>query len=160
MRMDHSAPVVKPMLTVVTGPPCSGKSTYIREHATLGDLVIDFDHIAQALGSPDTHNHPDLIRFVTMAARRIAIDTAIQCHQRTNGAHNIWIIDSRPTAATLRAYRRAGAHVVQLRADPAELHRRADAAGRPDRWHALIDDWFATRMPTPARTARTPSEQW
>lgn len=37
---------------VVTGPPCSGKSTYVDEHANRGDLVIDLDRIAYAVGYP------------------------------------------------------------------------------------------------------------
>lgn len=38
------------MLHVICGPPCSGKSTYVREHAEDGDLLVDYDVIAQAFG--------------------------------------------------------------------------------------------------------------
>jgi predicted kinase len=31
------------MLTVVTGPPCAGKTTYVRNNAKPGDIIIDFD---------------------------------------------------------------------------------------------------------------------
>lgn len=34
------------VITVVTGPPCSGKSTYVRTHARPGDIIVDFDAIA------------------------------------------------------------------------------------------------------------------
>ena len=33
--------------TVVTGPPCSGKTTYILNHMAEGDIMVDFDRIAQ-----------------------------------------------------------------------------------------------------------------
>lgn len=46
------------MITIVAGPPCSGKTHYVREHAGPSDLVIDWDEIAIALGSPNTHIHP------------------------------------------------------------------------------------------------------
>lgn len=36
-------------LTIVFGPPGSGKSTYVQEHAGSGDLVIDLDLIAAEL---------------------------------------------------------------------------------------------------------------
>ena len=40
------------MLTVVTGLPGAGKAAYVAEHKDPGDIVIDFDLIAEAIGSP------------------------------------------------------------------------------------------------------------
>jgi predicted ATPase len=34
---------------VICGPPNSGKTTYVQQHAALGDLVWDFDTVADAL---------------------------------------------------------------------------------------------------------------
>lgn len=127
------------MLTVVTGPPCSGKTTHAQTHAKPGDIVIDYDHIAQALGSPDTHDHPSAIAYVTEAARRAAIRAAIGCHRR--GAR-VWVIDTEPTDQRRHQYNQAGADIITITADPAELHRRASQS-RPKRWHAVIDQWFA-----------------
>lgn len=127
------------MLTVITGPPCSGKSTYAREHARPGDIVIDYDLIAQALGSPDSHDHPYAIRRTAIIARRAAIGAAIEAHHTGT---TVWIIDSDPPRSRLHTYRQAGAQFVNLTADPAELHRRADAE-RPARWHELIDRQLA-----------------
>lgn len=122
------------MLTVVMGAPRSGKSTYVREHTKPGDIVIDFDVLAQALGSPDPHDHNQEIRMVTIDMRHIAIASAIQAHLR---GHTVWIVDINPDMR-LQAYQRAGAKFVTMTADRAELHRRADAE-RPSRWHELID---------------------
>jgi predicted kinase len=33
------------MITVVTGPPCGGKSTYIQDNAKDGDIIIDMDRL-------------------------------------------------------------------------------------------------------------------
>ena len=44
------------MITIVLGPPCGGKSTYVAEQAQSGDVVVDYDALAQALGSPTPHD--------------------------------------------------------------------------------------------------------
>jgi 5-methylcytosine-specific restriction protein A len=45
-------------LTIVTGPPGSGKSTYIRQHAGPDDLLICLDAIMQTIsGLPEHHTH-------------------------------------------------------------------------------------------------------
>ena len=123
------------MLTVVTGPPCSGKSTYAREHHRPGEILIDFDTLAQALGSPTPHDHPDPVRWVTIAARRAAINSAIIQHER--GA-TVWVVHTRISEQEMRRYVQAAAEIVTLEAAPAELPRRA-ATQRPERWPRLID---------------------
>ncbi len=125
------------MLTVVTGPPCSGKTTYVREHAEPGDIVIDFDILAEAIGSPDSHSHPDPIRYVTAVMRRSAVTAAVRQHMTRDA--RVWIVE---TSLRSRAhlYEIAKATIVTLGGDPAELHRRAHAE-RPRRWHKLIDEW-------------------
>lgn len=133
------------MLTVVTGPPCSGKSTYAWENAKPGDVVVDFDRIAQALGSGDPHDHGDAVRWVAIAARRAAINRAIIEHH--NGA-TVWIVHTRIPQADMDRYVKAGAEIVTLKVDSEELHRRADAE-RPGLWHKLIDDWTPVAPPKP-----------
>jgi hypothetical protein len=124
------------VLTVVTGPPCAGKTTYITEHAQPGDITIDYDTLACALGAPATHDYPRHVREVTFTARDAAIKAAITEHQ--HGAR-VWIIDTAPGKARQRQYDSAGAHMVALTATADVLHARADACGRPAHIHALID---------------------
>jgi hypothetical protein len=51
---DAARPDLLPLpcciVKMVCGPPCAGKSTYVREHARPGDTVIDIDSIAKEHG--------------------------------------------------------------------------------------------------------------
>ena len=131
------------MLTIIMGPPCSGKTTWVTSHRRDGDIVIDFDTIAQALGGRD-HDCGEHIRKTALDARDAAITTALACHQA--GAR-VWIIDSKPRPGRRREYQRHRARFIALSADPAELHRRATAAGRPADTHRRIDAFTAAAEP-------------
>lgn len=137
------------MLTVVTGPPCSGKSTHVRDHAATGDLVIDLDRIARALTTDDVPgwDYPDHVRDVALSARRRATRQA-----RTRWRHiPLWIIDTMPDQTDLLEYRAAGAHIVTL--DPG-LDVCLDRATRerPPHIAHLVHAWYATmRTGPPAR---------
>jgi hypothetical protein len=141
------------MLTVVTGPPCSGKSTWVKQHARPGDIVIDFDVIAQALGSPSVHGHSPALTQVAAEARHAAIAEAITQHHK--GAR-VFVVDTQPGEKRRWQYDHAGAKWVNLTATPDELHARCSRE-RPAAWHARIDQWLAAdaaaaagkRMPDP-----------
>lgn len=139
------------MLTVVTGPPCSGKSTYARQSHKPGDILIDFDLIAQALGSPAPHDHPDHVRWVARAARRAAIEAAIVQHHR--GA-TVWIVQTTIGRSDAQRYASANAEIVTLTAEPDVLHARAEAE-RPAKWHELIDAWTPTQTRPDWQRGRT-----
>lgn len=48
---------MKHRVTLVCGPPCAGKSTYVAEQANPGDTVLDIDVLAKLNGSPRDHGH-------------------------------------------------------------------------------------------------------
>lgn len=122
------------MLVVVSGPPCSGKSHYIRERATTDDIVIDLDRIALAFAIEGTgdHDYPDHIRVVARKARLAAIDMAIRYAQATN----VWIIEAAPTSQARAWYAARGAKFIRCTATAAELAERASQ--RPERNQRLI----------------------
>ncbi|MEV0357119.1 AAA family ATPase [Nocardia sp. NPDC050697] len=123
------------MLTVVTGPPAAGKTTYVKANAQPGDIVIDLDALAVALGSPDSHNHPRAIAAVAQAARTAAIQAAATTRTAT------WVIHTAPDPTQLDTYRAQGAQVVTI--DPGEAvvreriagHRSPDTQQAADRWY-------------------------
>jgi hypothetical protein len=102
------------MITVVTGAPCSGKSTYVREHARSGDVIIDMDRIALALTTDDVGDHA-----YSAEVRRVAIETraaAVKAAFKIAGVAraNIWVIHTQPDGDALRNYRLVSARLVEV----------------------------------------------
>lgn len=125
-------------LHVVIGPPCSGKSTYVREHAQPGEVRVDFDLMAQALGADTPHGSTGGIRRAAFAARQAAID---RCIEESIPA---WVIHSNPTQEQIDAYEGVGAEFITMDTDIDTCLERAEQDGRPDGTADIIREWFAT----------------
>jgi predicted kinase len=127
-------------VTVITGPPCSGKTTYVTTHAKRGDIIVDLDAIAHALTTADTpsHQYADHVRRLAIKARWSVLKDA--AHLGVNRC-NVWIIDGSPNADNMTIYRQCRARMVDLTASTVELLRRAEADQRPAHYRALILGW-------------------
>lgn len=120
-------------LHIVIGPPCAGKSTHVQQNRAEGDLVVDFDLIARALGASG-HRPEDPFKSVAMSVREKAIELAIA----GSDDFDSWVIHSTPTPEHLRRYAEAGAEVITL--DPgieACLERCRER--RPPTWNDPIN---------------------
>ena len=120
---------------IVTGPPCSGKTTYVQTKASKRDVIIDYDAIAVALGSPNTHDHPKSLVPYILHVRNALLERVRDKRPTTN----VWVIATSPQADELGM----ADEVILLETDRATCHERADYADRPYAWHALIDTWQA-----------------
>jgi predicted kinase len=127
------------VIHVVTGHICSGKSTFVREHAAAGSVVVDLDRIALALAPEGTEHHQygEEIRDVAIAVRWIAIDQAVRLHNRGR-LRDVWIVHAYPTDDDLARYHRLGAAVKVMQADAKTLRSRA-AAERPARMRQELE---------------------
>lgn len=130
-------------ITVVTGPPCSGKTRYVNEHRSDGAVVVDLDAIARALGYPAEHvtwndQHP-----AVTAARGVRSHMVGLVQRRLYSES--WVIDATPHPTTLRIFERAGARVVRLDPGLDECRRRAIADGRDQSTLERIDAWYRSR---------------
>lgn len=103
------------MIVVVTGPPCGGKSTYIKDRAKSGDVIIDMDKIALALTTDDTasHSYSSEIRWIAMAARKAAIKEALFQFASRRGP-TAWIIHTDPSPDERSQYRLRNAQIVEI----------------------------------------------
>lgn len=127
------------MIYVIIGPPCAGKTTYIQEHKSDGDLVVDYDAIVLALGGKD-HEADGLMRDTAVAIREKAVEMALNAPQ-----YESWIIHSRPNDETLKRYYDAGCEVITLDPGIDVCLERAKQDGRPQSSIDGIRSWYAER---------------
>lgn len=125
-------------VVVVAGAPCSGKSTYVADKRHPGDVVVDFDQLAQALGAPGRLNLAAQDYGAIRQAARDARASVIAAAKRGKyGTVRVWVIQ------TWAGEWPAGVEIVTLDPGVAECHARADADGRPAETHHAIDQWYA-----------------
>lgn len=131
-------------VTVVCGPPGSGKTTYVHNHAHRGDLILDLDAIFAALSGLATYDKPDALLPFVFAAR----DAIIARLAQHSDVRHAWIITSGADAAQRDQFaHQLGAEVVVLDVDPSECLRRIEAD--PERhgkrpWARLVREWWET----------------
>lgn len=140
-------------VTVLWGPPCSGKSTHIRERAKADDIVIDLDRIALAIAPEATDHHGYAVhhRKLALDAREAMLISALKYGAEGIG---VWVIDSNANTAKLAEWRNLGAEIVRLEVDRATCEARAQSE-RPPEVMARIASWFARHAPEPGATSRT-----
>lgn len=128
-------------LTVVVGPPASGKSTWVAERAEPGDIVIDLDALALALTAPgvDPHDYPPGVKHVAMKARRAAIRAALERATDTR----VYIIHWNPPPSALSLYHEHGAEIVTVDPGRSIVMDRCRAQ-RPPRALTAAEQWYAT----------------
>ncbi|WP_371528385.1 ATP-binding protein [Streptomyces sp. NBC_01283] len=100
------------MLYVITGPPASGKSSWIDSHAKPTDIVIDLDRITRALtgpGAPAWNQDPIQLR-VAHRARYAAMDEAFTLRDKTD----VYLIHTMPSAKARARYKRLDAKVITV----------------------------------------------
>lgn len=123
------------MIHVVIGAPCAGKSTYVREHAKSGDVIVDYDSIARALGAGG-HLPDGDIKQAAFRARKAAIDYCVDTKCES------WVIHSLPTDEQREAYEKAGAEFIELDTDIETCLQRAQDDNRPPGTEQIIRDYF------------------
>jgi hypothetical protein len=124
-------------VTLVVGPPCAGKSTYVAERAKPTDLVVCWDSIALDLGAETIHPTPFRMR------EAIADEYAARLDRAEAWPGDVWIIRSLADNGEREQWRQQlAAEVVTLVPDWHTLALRAKTRPDPDRTLRDIAAWF------------------
>jgi predicted kinase len=130
------------VLYVVTGPPASGKSSWIDARAKPTDIVIDLDRITRALsgpGAPAWNQDPLQLR-VAHRARYAAMDEAFTLCDKVD----VYLIHTMPSPKALAKYKRLEARIITV--DPGRdiVMERISAMRDPD-MQRVATRWYNSR---------------
>lgn len=139
------------MLIVVTGPPASGKSTWVKAHAKPSDIVLDYDLVAQSISGPgaDRQAHSKAAESVAHRMRFAGIEEAKHHLDKVD----VYLIHTMPQAKALAEYRRLNARIVEIDPGKEVVMQRVAAMRRPALM-AVVTRWYQGRQSTSAVTQR------
>lgn len=133
-----------PSVIMVWGPPGSGKTTHVRHHAALDDLIVDVDLIAAAMCGLPPHQTPWKITQAALAARDAVL--RLLCMPDGEKVRRAWVVTASPLHEVRNALLAAGATEYACMATRAQCFDRvrADKTRRDSyvAWHGIINRWY------------------
>lgn len=136
-------------LNVIYGPPCSGKTTYVREHKAEGDIVIDLDYLKHALTFKDYHDDLTSDDLDYLWSLRNYLISAPKEKSTT------WLITTEELTEDTDICDEV--ETIKMDRTKEEIYKMIDEDDtRPDKdkWKDLVDKWYSKNEET-AEEART-----
>ncbi len=129
------------MITIVLGPPFSGKAEYVDGVKKSGDVVVDYERVSNAVGADPASMATGAVRIVALAARGAAINRIL-----AGVDSDAYITHSNPSQEQINQYESAHAKFRLIDPGKAACIARAKVQERADRFDdavALIEAWYA-----------------
>lgn len=127
---------------VVYGSPLSGKTTYVKEIAEEGDLIVDMDSIWQCISGCDRYVKPNRLKSVAFSVR----DNLLEAVKYRKGKWlNAYVIGGYPFKAEReRVSSVLGAREILISTTKEEcLQRLYNSEDRnTEEWEKYINDWW------------------
>ena len=129
---------------LVYGSALSGKTTFVNNNKTDGDLILDLDSIYQALSGDLRYKKPNQIKPIVFAVRDTILE---QIKMRSGSWRNAWVIGTFPYQRDRNnLIERLGAESILIEATKEEcLQRLYEDETRQlvrKEWTEYINEWF------------------
>lgn len=127
---------------IVYGAPCCGKSSYVADHATEYDLIVDMDNIYQMISNNKRYNKPNRLNGAAFMIRDCLYDII---KYRNGKWHNAYIITTGARSGDRqRLKERVNAdEFIFVEATKEECLLRAETRGdQAEEWKSYINKWF------------------
>ena len=138
---------------LVVGAPCSGKTTFVKEHIEEGDVVFDVDDLWQVLSGQQRYCKPNQLKQIVLATRLFIKD---QLKRGAGYWRNAYIIESK-LATPIELDKEAEAYpfnveVIEMEATKEECLNRLlnNSQGRDIKLYTeLIEEYYAKKITPP-----------
>jgi hypothetical protein len=133
---------------LVYGSPMSGKTTWVNENKTVGDLVVDIDNIWECVSGCERYVKPPRLRAVVFKIRDGLLDAV---RYRLGKWQNCFLVGGYALQSEReRLAKEMGAREVLIDTDKAEclarLERCEDGRDKVE-WEKYINDWWEAFIP-------------
>ncbi len=139
-------------VTLVCGPPGSGKTSYVRQRMQRGDLVIDMDALFSALSGRERYDKPKELLAFAASAR----DAVLHRIRRGGNVRHAWVIMSGATREdrerTQRRFARCDLVILDVPLEQCLKRLRADKERQHQaQWEYLARRWWDEYEPQEGR---------
>lgn len=128
---------------IVYGSPLAGKSSFVKEHATEGDLIIDVDNIWECLSNCERYTKPNRLKSNVFQIRNSLLDMV---RMRNGKWLNAWVIGGYPLIGERERLRKS-LHAREIFIDTSKeecIQRLYDNPNGRDiaEWESYINEWW------------------
>lgn len=132
------------MVYLVYGSPCSGKTTYVKEHFKAGDIVCDVDRIYAALCFNEEHKEE---LYAQEVAKSLCTELLDIIRDRKGHWKNAYVVSLANTPEKVKAaMERVNADEAVFIDTPYEVCLERAKKDRPFYFVWLIQEWFETQQ--------------
>lgn len=132
---------------LVYGSPLSGKTTWVMDNMSEGDLVINIDNIWQCISGCDRYVKPPRLNSVVFGMR----DYLLDCVRVRRGKwNNCYIVGGYPLISEReRLCKQLGAREVYIESTKEECLQRLELSDNIDKskWSEYIEEWWRRYAP-------------